>query len=193
MRQAYPFAVAAVLAALYARAGLIVLEGSAGTDAVGQYAAATRLIDGLRTLPNAVFTALLPALAALVTHPARQRRVFWRMLVALAAFGLVSAALLTVIGPALLVWLYGATFVSGGPVLVAAGWALLPGLLRGGITIDLYAHGREAYANRVTALVLVVYIGLNIGLVPVYGAVGAALALLISETLAVVLLLRGRA
>ncbi len=60
LRRAWPFALAAVLAALQTRAGTILLEQLAPTIQVGYYAAATRFVEAARMIPNALFGALVP-------------------------------------------------------------------------------------------------------------------------------------
>src|SRR5690606_28302176 len=58
LRRAWPFALAAILAALQARTGTILLERLTDTTQVGYYAAATRFVEAARMIPNALFGAL---------------------------------------------------------------------------------------------------------------------------------------
>ncbi len=173
LRRALPFALGAALVALQARASTILLERLSDTGETGYYAAANRFIEAGRMLPNAFFGALFPALAALAMQPLEMRRIFRRALLTLGAFGLAFGVGGLLFAP-LLTSLYGDDFLPSIPVLQALAWALLPALLRAALTLYAYAKGHEAFANGVTAVMLVLQVALGLWLIPVSGAVGAA-------------------
>ncbi|NWF70829.1 MAG: oligosaccharide flippase family protein [Chloroflexi bacterium] len=187
LRRALPFALGAVLVALQARASTILLERLSDTAQTGYYTAANRLIEAGRMLPNAFFGALFPALAALAAQPAAMRQTFRRALGGLALFGALAGAGLTVFAP-LLPLLYGGDFAPAIPVLQTLAWALLPALLRAGLTLYAYARGREAAANAATLILLLLHIALAAALIPVGGALGAAWVTLGVETIGTALL-----
>jgi O-antigen/teichoic acid export membrane protein len=176
------------LAALQSRLGTILLEQLTDTTQVGYYAAATRFVEAARTIPNALFGALLPALAALSLQPLALDKTFRRVLVGLTAYGLVLAIIIMGFAPLIVTLTYGETFSLAVPALQISMWGLLSGLLRAGWTLYWYAHGREQLTNLVTGAVLIVQIGLSLWLIPTYGASGAASAGLLTDTLALILL-----
>jgi O-antigen/teichoic acid export membrane protein len=57
LMQAWPFAVAGILAAVQARLAPIMLEKLTDTGGVGYYAAASRFVEAGRTIPNSLFGA----------------------------------------------------------------------------------------------------------------------------------------
>ncbi len=188
LRRAWPFALAALLAALQSRIGAVLLEQLADTTQAGYYAAAVRFAEAGRILPNAVFGALLPALAALSQDRPALEKVFHRATWGLAAFGMLAGAAGALIAPDLLRLTYGLAFPPAAAALATALWGLLPALLRGGRTLYWYAHGREQYTNGVTAVTLAGQILLSWQLIPAHGAAGAALAGLAADTAACALL-----
>ena len=188
LRSAWPFALAGVLAAVQARLGFILLEQFAGAGEVGYYAASSRFVEALRLLPNAFFGALFPALAALATNAPRLNQTFRRVLLALAAFGAVSAVGLSLLAVPVIALTYGPDFAPAGGVLQVLGWALLVSLLRAGQTLYWYALGREQYVNWMTMIALLVQGLLSLWLIPAYGAVGAAWGLVGVEVVMVFLL-----
>lgn len=192
LRRAWPFALAAVLAALQLRLNTVLLERLSTTAEVGYYAAAARFVEAGRVLPNAVFGALLPALTVLALDPAGLAQTFRRVMLGLAAFGAALGGLFAIFGAAVVRLTYGAAFADSVPALHIAMWSLLPGLLRGGQTLYWFAIGREQYANRVNALALALQAALGLWLIPRHGAVGAAGAGLIVEVAALALLSVGR-
>jgi len=186
--RAWPFALAAVLAALQARAGTILLERLTDTTQVGYYAAATRFVEAARMIPNALFGALFPALAALVAQPDALRHTFRRVTLGLAIFGVVLGIGFTLFAPQVIGLTYGDAFAPAVAVLPVAMWALLPGLLRAGWTLYWYALGRERFTNVVSGGTLVIQIVLSLWLIPSGGAFGAAVVAVIAETVGLILL-----
>lgn len=190
LKRAWPFALAAVLAAAQMRLSVILLERLAGTAEAGQYAAASRFVEAGRMLPNALFGALFPALAALSGDWLALNRLFRRVALGLAAYGTLFGLAAALLAGPLIALTYGAVFEPAASVLQVLAWALLPGALKGGRILYGYARGREAVVNRITALALIVQLALSVGLIGPYGASGAALALIVTEVLAVALLWR---
>lgn len=188
-RRSAPFAAAGVLAALQMRLPIILLERLTTTEAVGVFAAANRLIEGLRLFPNALFGALFPSLSALAADAAEMGRVFRRAWRGLIGFGAAVGAGLTLLGAPTLTFIYGEPFAAGAAALALLGWALAAGALRGLATLRWYAVGREADANRINAVLLIAQIGVGVPLIGLWGAEGAALTILLIESAALVLIL----
>ncbi len=190
LRRAWPFAVAAILTAAQTRVNVILLEQLTNTSEVGYYAAAARFIEAGRMLPNALFGALFPALAALVINPAAFQKLFRRVMIGLLAFGVLFGIALSLFAHVAITATYGETFVTAIPVLQLVAWSLLPGLLRGARTLYWYAHEREQFVNIVTVLALIGQVILSLWLIPILGAVGVAVVNIIAETAALLLLWR---
>lgn len=190
LRRAWPFALAAVLAAVQLRLNAVLLERLATTGEAGYYAAAARFAEAGRVIPNALFGALFPALAALAADRYSLERAFRRVMLGLAVFGLALALVVTPLAGALLGLTYGESFSPAAPVLAAAMWGLLFALLRGGRTLYWYARGGEQFTNAVTAATLALQLALGLWLIPAHGAVGAALVGLLTEAMALLLLWR---
>jgi O-antigen/teichoic acid export membrane protein len=189
LRQAWPFAVAGILAAVQTRLAPIMLEKLADTSSIGYYAATSRFAEAGRTIPNALFGALFPMLATLVDQPMHMKSTFRKVMLGLAAFGGVLALDVSLFATLILRLTYGADFLAATATLQIVIWGLVPSLLRGGLTLYWYAYGREQFVNRVILAMIVVQIGFSLWLVPTQQAYGAAWAILISEIVGVLLLL----
>ncbi len=188
LRQAWPFALAAILAALQTRTGTILLEQLTNTAQTGYYAAATRFVEAARMIPNALFGALFPALAALTSHPLEMKQTFRRVMLGLALFGATMGILFTIASGYIMRLVYGGKFDTAILTLQIAVWSLLPSLLRAGRTLYWYALKREQFVNVVTVMTLLLQIGLSLWLLPRYGAAGAASVMFITEAGALILL-----
>ncbi len=188
LKRAWPFALAAVLAALQTRIGTILLERLTDAGNVGYYAAATRFVEAGRTIPNALFGALFPALAALTQQPEKLNRTFRRVMGGLTGFGLLMGIGFSIFTPLILNLTYGAKFAPATAVLQIAMWSLLPSLLRGGLTLYWYALGREQLANVVTGIMVILQAALSLWFIPQYGASGVAMVSVITEAAGLALL-----
>jgi O-antigen/teichoic acid export membrane protein len=181
LRRAWPFALAGILAAVQLRFSVILLERLARAGEVGYYAAAIRFIEAGRMIPNALFGALFPILAALAAQPQMMSATFRRVMLGLTIFGAALGVIVTLLAPVIITLTYGEEFLPAAPVLQIAMWTLLPSLLRSGRTLYWYALEQEQFVNVVTVVTLVLQIALGLWLIPMYGAVGAAAVNLVIE------------
>lgn len=176
LRQAWPFALAAILAALHIRLSVILLERFTDTATTGIYAAAARFIEGGTMVTRAYFDALFPALAAVAWMSSARADLFRRARSVMLLLGGGFALGGVLLGPALITLVYGPTFEAAGSVLQIAALGLLPATLKSGYLLYGYATGREALANSVVAGTLLLRLVMSVVLIPAGGAVGAALA-----------------
>jgi O-antigen/teichoic acid export membrane protein len=188
--RAAPFALAAVFAALQARLTIILLESYTATTEVGYFTAANRFVEAARLLPNAFFGALFPVLSGVVLDQTRIMGMFKRAMRALALFGVLGATALIVLGGWLLPVTFGAGFAPAVPVLQVLALSLPLFALRGARTIYWYACGGEHYVNWVNGGVVLMQLALGMWLIPLYGAVGAALCVVLVDGAALALLSR---
>jgi len=185
LKIAWPFAVAGILAALQMRANMLLLAYLQGEQALGWYAAANRFAEAGRQLPGAFFMAVLPAMAALNaarhTAPALERtlhRAQWGLL----AFGAAAVVGSLVLGGPLIRLTYGTGYQPAVPVLQLLAAALVPALQNSLFIIYLYARGDEKFVNGLLATGIAINLGLCVWFIPAWGAAGAALALLVAES-----------
>lgn len=192
LRRAYPFAIAAVLAAFTTRIGYILLEQLTDTGEVGYFAAANRVIEGVKMLPNAFFGALFPLLASLSTDQPALNRTFRQITVGLAGFGGLVTLICTPLAGTIIMVIYGDAFTAAEGVLIVLAWGFVPAILRSGQTLYWYARGGERHVNMVTLGGLLVQIVLSLWLIPLHGALGLAWVMLITESGMLLALLTGK-
>ena len=158
-----------------------------GVHENGIYAAAQRLTEVVFFIPLAVASAAAPTL--LRSH-ARDRAEYEhrleRVLTLLAWSAIAIALPVSLLANWLTVALFGSAFRDSGPVLALHIWST-PGLFMGAaITNWFIAEGRQGELMLRSVLGAALNVGLNLGLIPAFGARGAALAALVSLTLAYV-------
>ena len=179
LRRAWPFAAAALLAAVQARMGAVLLERLTDTAQAGWYAAAGRFVEAARVLPNAAFGAILPRLAAL--NAQESRRLFLRTAALITSYALLAALVGNTLAAPIINLTYGAGYEASTAVLRLSLWGLLPLLLRATLTLYAYATRREGLTNAVTLGVIGVQVALGLAWIPAQGATGAAGSLLAAE------------
>lgn len=187
LKQAAPFALAAVLGALQLRLNVLMLDLLTVSAVVGVYAAAARFVDVGMLLARAVYDALYPALSA-EAKPDQRQRTFYRAVSMLMIGGLVLAVVLTLGAPWLVEIIYGSEFSSADRVLAWAGWVLLPNIFKNVRIVYWYARGQETFTNRVYGLSIGAQVALGLLLIPTIGALGAVFAGAIADGIAAVLL-----
>ena len=183
VRRALPFAAAGLVANLQTRIGPLLL-GYLSTEAdLGAFAAAARFGTLARLAPGAVFAGALPVLSREFSvdsrSGARAQAAFDR---ALTVFAAAAAVPLIFMAAPLIRLVYGASFVAAAPVLMWIGAALVPGITNSARKIVLYATNAESTAVAWSAFALVVQGVAAVALVPAAGAVGAAAALALAES-----------
>lgn len=188
LKLAWPFALAGLLAVAQQRMGILMLEALSDLAEVGNYAAVSRFLEAGRMIPNAFFGALFPALASLATHPQNLNRYFLRAILLLAAFGGFIALVGGFFAMPILNLSYGESFLGAEMLLQIALFSLLPSLLRSARTLYCYATGRESFVNFVSFFTLLLQFSVSLWLIPIMGALGLIIALLISEILGLLLL-----
>ncbi len=180
LRLAWPFALLSVLAVIYQRLGVVMLSASGGDVQVGWYAAAARLIEPVKLLHIAVLGALLPALSHLHVEETAQRwfkRSFWFLL----AVGSLAALIMNVIAPLAIPLLFGASYAGSIPVVRVLALSLIPYSVSASLSLRFVTQDRERHALGVMAMSVAIACALNAWLIPQYGMVGAALAVVGSE------------
>lgn len=188
LRRAWPFAAAGMIAVISVRLPMILMERFGSLSQAGDLAVVLRFMEAGRMLPNALFGALLPAVMLLDTNPAQVYRTLRGSAVALGLYGIGFGAALSLAGGMLIEVTFGRTFKGAQEALSMAGWALVPALLKGLLTLYWYAKRREQMTNGIGLLALVILAILSGVLIPQHGAVGATGAILITETAAAGLL-----
>jgi len=181
LKLALPFAIAAVLSAFYMRLTFILLELFASAAAVGFYAAAYRFIEAGRMLPHALFDALFPRLASLVSDRYAFNQLFYRVSMILAIFGVLFGMSVSIAASTIIQITYGSVFVQSAHVLKLLAWGLLPMVLRQLCVLYLYAMSGESLVNLVFIAGLAAKIVFCFVFIPRFGVMGAAWVFILIE------------
>jgi O-antigen/teichoic acid export membrane protein len=164
----------AMLSLMNLRFDFAVLSGFAGTAVVGTYAVASKFAELVRVLPLAITYVLYPRFSRQSVDRASSNA--QRLLRPATAATVVCAVILGLAAPFALPLLYGAQFDGA----VGLAQILLVGLsvegAAGVVSAYLYGIGRPGLTSIAMGAGVVLTIGLDLLLVPRWGATGAAVA-----------------
>jgi O-antigen/teichoic acid export membrane protein len=161
--------------------GMIFLRIFHDRSVVGYFGAAYTITTFFLNLGAAYGLSLLPSLTRLNANREEQQGLYHTATAQAFAAGLpiaVGGALLAMGGMQLL---FGSEYAAAGTAFLVLAWCIPACLLRDVALAPLMARGRESAVFRVTLAAAVLSLGLNLALIPRYGAVGAAWATLGTE------------
>lgn len=186
---ALPLAVSLVFSTVYFRMDAVLLAALRGTDAVGVFHAAWRIMEALMFVPMSFVGALFPLLAGrcAVGDRDRAREVIRRGTVLLAALALPLAVWVTRYAPLVAGLLYGGAFTRSALPLAILMWAEVAIFVNYLLTQALVAAHLQKYNAQYTAICAGVNILLNLVFIPRFAEAGAALATLTTEVALLVL------
>jgi O-antigen/teichoic acid export membrane protein len=197
VRLAWPFALLGALAVIYQRLGVLMLSTLGTAADTGWYAAASRIIEPVKILHFAVLGALLPTLARLTasttdSQQAQAANVFqrsWLFLLAISAF---VALIIVMLAEPLVALLFGTTYIPSAALVRILAISLIPYTISAAWSVRLVAQGQERHVMGALILSLAVAFIMNRWLIPSHGSSGAALTVVISESVFAAALLTGR-
>ena len=187
----WPLALLSVLAVIYQRVGVLMLGVQAGDTATGWFAAAARIVEPFKFIHLAVLGALLPALSRLTSSsegmpsgdgPAgAARRAFSNSFIGLLGISVLIALSVFLVAWPLVTLLYGPGYTPAAIALQVMIWSLIPYTISACLSLRLIVQRRERRVLLITLIGVVVSLTLNLWLIPAYGLIGAAVAVLSSE------------
>ena len=169
---------------IYLRIDIVLLERLRGVHEAGIYAVAARLSEVWYMVPVALMGAAFPALWARRADGPAYQRGLQSSLDLLFALAFVLAVLTQLFGRPLVEWLFGARFGASVVVLQVHIWAGLFVFMRALLSRWLLAEDLLRFSLLTHVCGALVNVGLNLLLIPRYGATGAAVATVIAYAVA---------
>lgn len=190
MKVAIPLGIASILITIYYQIDQVLLLQLSTEQEVGIYGAGYRFLAPLLFLPAAVMSSFFPVLSAVHAHdPDRVRRLVQRAAELLAVISLPVLAVTIALADPIVRIEFGPGYERTAailPVLMIAFVSICFGSLAGFLAPLLNLNWRLAIYSAIGAAANV---GLNIWLIPKYGALGSAWVTVITEVLTMSLML----
>ncbi len=185
MKECWPLAVSALFVVIYIKLDQLILSGMMGDAALGLYAAAIRIPEAANFLPMVLSASLLPSLLRRRSEGAaayrKARLQFFRLNVTAALLICVPVSLCA---PWIIRLLFGPAYAAAGPVLALHVWSLLfifVGVARGQ---HLLNEKQTQFPLWYSLLGLVANVLGCWMLIPRFGPMGAAIAIVGSQAVA---------
>jgi O-antigen/teichoic acid export membrane protein len=187
---ARPYLVVDFLDQVARRADIILIGMLLGTLATGQFNAAYRIRFLIGLIMAQVRDALLPAISrSAVESPEQMRQKFHNVMGAILLIAIPAFAGLFILANEIIDSIFGAAYEQSAILLVVLAGSIPPLCVRQVASVFLQALGKESYwsrTSRIVALFAVASAALGIWL---FGTVGAAAAIVLTEFLAAALFL----
>lgn len=192
VHESWPLLVAGMGVLVYQRIDQIMIEnlaGAGGTHELGLYSAALRLSETTYVIPTAIVTAVFPHIVqsraeGADVYEARLGTLFSLM----TALALALAVVLTLVAGPVVRTLFGPSYAASAPILAVHIWTAL--FVFWGVVGSAWfvTEGLTRIATVRSLQGAVLNVALNLWLIPRHGALGAAVATLISQACAAWLL-----
>lgn len=181
-RAAAPFGMAGLLFTIYFRFNTVLLGATGAGAEVGFYAVGSRIMEAYLLVPGSILAASFPILSRLHGTDgaafSRTCRVLHRVVLAIAW---PTVAILAARPGDLLAWIFGMDYAQAGRCLSVIAW--MAPLLAVNLVLGntLFATGRSGAVLRTEAAGVGVSVLAGLILVPRWGALGAAIAIVVTE------------
>jgi O-antigen/teichoic acid export membrane protein len=198
LKRTWPLALLGGLGVMNQRIGVLLLSFLAGDTPAGWYAAAFRIVEGLKLTHYAFLGALLPLAARMAadglsdasvaaTEPLtglvhRSRRV-------LVGLGVAAALGANLLATPIVLVLYGQAYEPAVAALRILAWGLVPFAAAAPTAMALVSTGHELVVVRIGALGVAVALSIGAMLIPMAGVNGACIAMLAGEVVRCALLM----
>lgn len=185
LRDSWPLILSAIAIMIYMKIDQIMLGQMIGDGAVGIYSAAVRISEVWYFIPMAIVASVFPAILEAKKRSEKQYYARLQRLYDLMVVMSVAVALpMTFLSTSIVTILFGEAYRAAGAVLAIHIWASVFVFLGVASGKWFLAENRQVLSFQRTVLGAVANVALNLWLIPLYGAIGAALATVISYAIA---------
>ena len=192
LTSALPFAANSTLSLSYNRLDVVILAALASLGQVGYYAPASRMQDALYLIPGAISLVGFPMIARLFAQGSGDRsrslgdarRVIRRLWALGLGLSIPTALAVYLLAPWLVRYGLGASYVGSVPSIRILIWFLPLAAIHSPLLAGLQAIGRAGDTTVVFGLIFLAALTMHIALDPRFGAIGASLASLLRDVVA---------
>lgn len=182
LSKTWPLALQCLCYVVYFRIDMLMLEYYRGIKEVGYYSPAYAIMAGLLFVPDALSRSLFPRLTTEVLQNGTPSVDFLLRLVkyfAMVAVPIVIAG--SMLAEPIVVFLFGPDFTPAAAPLRCLFWGLGAIFFSYPMSLLLLAQGRQYLTLRVTVVMMLFNIGMNLITIPRWGMMGAAITTVFTE------------
>ncbi len=183
LKDSWPLVLSGIAVVIYMKIDQIMLGQMVGDEAVGIYSAAVRISEVWYFIPMVIVASVFPAI--LEAKKRSESQYYARLQALFDLMSLISlpiAIMMTFLSPFVIDSLFGAAYSESAPVLAIHIWASVFVFLGVANSNWFLAENLQTLMFARTLLNGLINIALNYMLIPKYGAVGAAIALVVAQS-----------
>ncbi len=178
LNNAWPFGLAGVFHLIYFQSDIILVKYITGDDAAGYYNVAFTVMVGVLLLPGIIYQKfLLPKMHRWAHY---DRGLFYKVYrqgnIVMLALGIIAMTLIWLLAPLIITTVFGASYSEAIELLMALSLSAPILFVASSVGATLVTQEHMRIKVKLMGIVAVLNIGLNLILIPNYGALGAAIA-----------------
>ncbi|MDA1196487.1 MAG: flippase [Nanoarchaeota archaeon] len=173
-----PFWFTLVFQRIYYRIDTLMLGSMTTFSETGLYGASFSIVNALSFIPAVVITASFPTMSRMFDTNSRKQltHLYHKVFSYLFTIGFPAVIGLTILADRIMPFVFGPEFVRAGPLLQILSWSVLFIFLTHLLGYLLNAIDKQKLFTIATVITAIANLGLNLMLIPRYGAQGAAYA-----------------
>ncbi len=187
IKEAWPFGIITISGMLYTYTDSILLSIFKGTQAVGYYSAAYRLMYLVLFIPTTINTAVFPVMSRLYADSSKEslnllyERYFKYMIIIAIPVGLAT----TILAKRITLLIYGAGYTPSIESIQILIWAIVFTFAGAAYIQLLQSTNKQMIITKISIICLLMNIIINLILIPRYSFIGASIATFITEVILV--------
>ena len=181
IKQGLLFTILMAANVVYNKIDIIMLEKMVGSTEVGYYSGATRFIYPFMFISTAFMTAIFPTLAKQVKNNANFNKIQYTALYYLGGIGILLSTGLFLYTDIIFHVFFGNKYDLSIPIFKVLVWYLAIVFIYGSISNNLVAKNKVKFLVVLNIIMIGLNIGINLFLIPLYGALGSAIATITCE------------
>ena len=189
IRQALPFGLSSVFVTIYFWIDSLMLSLIQGNQAVGFYNAGYRLVFSLLFIPAVFSTAVFPAMSRFYISSRDSLQLMWKeFLRFMLILSIPIAVGTTLLAGRFVALIFGDGYAPSVAVLQVLIWSLVFIFANAAFVRLFESANMQIVVTKITGLMVIVNVAINLVLIPKFSYVGASFAILITEFIALVIL-----
>lgn len=183
MKQGLLFTALMTANIIYNKIDIIMLEKMIGSAEVGYYSGATRFIYPFMFISTAFMTAIFPSLAKHAKDSENFNKIQYMALYYLGGIGIILSTGLFLSADLIFNLFFDDKYDASIPIFKVLVWYLAIVFIYGSLSNNLVAKNKVRFLVWLNIVMIGLNIGINFITIPIYGALGAAIATIICEVL----------